>query len=668
MSNQNYSAKDIKVYKGLDHVRKRPAMYTEIDDPTHIGQEVIDNATDEILANFASQCDVTIHSDGSMSVTDNGRGIPVDMHPEEKVSAAEVIFTQMNSGGKFEKEGKDSAYQFSGGLHGVGVTVTNALSHKVEVTVKKDGKIHYLEFNEGTTNKEKGAKTAVQIVGECDPSETGTVVRFYPNAKYFDSPLFNVERLKRLLKGKAVLLANSVINFKVEESEDYKAFEETWSFVEGLKDYLTAQLDKTDHTSVYSDEMYITNEDDYANFNESEGIKWAVSFVRHGGNYRESYVNLVPTKSGGTHVAGFERGVFEAIKLFASRNALVPKGVELRRDDATSRMSYILSANVLDPAFKGQTKEQLHNKEIANLSELCIKANLDNWLQNNYEVGVEIAEIAVANAQARIKSEKTIVVRKTNSIVAPLPDKLSDCTSKNPMDREVFIVEGDSAGGSAKQGRCRITQAIMPLKGKPQNTWNKTLEDVLGSEEIADLSTVLGVKPHTLEDDPEEILKKLRYRLAIVLADADIDGHHITVLVTGVIVKHFPFLITHGHFAICQTPLYRVEAKKKGKLKGGKFYVQDDKEKDKLIKKLVNKGYDESKMSVSRFKGLGEMNPDQLSETALSPDTRTLIIPEMDADGIVELRKRLDPLLCKKRSDDRKEWIEREGDFEKFDY
>lgn len=669
-----YGADAIEVFEGIEHVRIRPAMYTQVDSPTHIAQEVIDNATDEILAKFASECNVTIHEDGSMTVTDNGRGIPVDIHRKKKIPAVEVIFTEMNSGGKFSKGDDKSAYDFSGGLHGVGVTVTNALSEYIEVTVKRGGKIHFIRFENGKAVKQPNEKSTVSIIGECPTEEKGTSVRFKPEGKYFDSPLFNVDRLRRLLKAKAVLLKDSVITLKVEGSEDYKSREETWSYSEGMKEYLVEQLEKSskhsdaEFTPVYADSMFIEDGEAYTNYSKGEGVSWALSFLNGASNIRESYVNLVPTRLGGTHVTGFEKGVFEAVKAFANRNALVPKGLELRREDVTSRLSFLVSANVLEPKFQGQTKEQLLNADFNGLAELCIKGNFDNWLQNNFEIGVQITEGAIQNAQERAKAEKKIVIRKTNSVTSPLPDKLSDCTSKDPMSREVFIVEGDSAGGSAKQARCKITQAIMPLKGKPTNAWDFNMDAVLGSEEIADISTVIGVRPHTLEDDPKEVLKGLRYKLMIVLADADIDGYHISTLVTGIIVKHFPHMITGGHFAICQTPLYRIEVRNKGKLKGGKFYVQDDKERDSLIKKLYAKGFDDSKISTSRFKGLGEMNPDQLSETALSPDTRTLIIPQLNVEEIRALRERLDPLLAKKRSDDRRRWIEREGDFDKFDY
>lgn len=668
MTQKDYGAKNIKVLKGLEHVRRRPGMYTTTEDPTHIAQEVIDNVSDEILGGYATKCNVTIHADGSMSVEDDGRGIPIDIHPTEGIPAVEVIFTEMNSGGKFDNSDEDSAYKFSGGLHGVGVTVTNALSHKIEVLVKKDGEVFKIVFIEGIAVKNPETGTSVAKIGTCPVEERGTTVTFIPDSKYFDSPLFNLDKLRRLMKGKAILLDGSVFSLEVEESDDYKQQKHYWTFQGGAKAYLEEQMSKFDHTEVDQNEHYIENNEDYANYNKGEGIKWALCFSKLGSTHKESYVNLVPTKLGGTHVTGFERGIYEAVKMFADRNALLPKGVEIRREDVTNRASYILSASILEPSFQGQTKERLNNKEFAGLSELCIKNNFDNWLQINFETGKEIAEIAIESAQERMKAERKVVIRKTNSITSPLPDKLSDCTSKNPMEKEVFIVEGDSAGGSAKQARCKVTQAIMPLKGKPINAWDMDEAKVLSSEEIADVSTVMGVRPHKKTDDPKETLKDLRYNRIIVLADADIDGYHICVLFTGIILKHFPHIITEGHFAICQTPLYKIEVKSKGKLKGGKHYVQDDSEKEKLIANLLKKGFDESKISVSRFKGLGEMNPDQLAETALSPDTRELIIPKISVDELDGVIAGMDNLLSKRRIEERKAWIAKDGDFDKFDF
>lgn len=652
----NYNASSISVLEGIDHVKRHPNMYTEIESPTHLAIEVISNSADEILAGFASSIQVELFDDGSIQITDDGRGIPVDIHPEKKKSAVELIFTTMNSGGKFENDNGESAYTFSGGLHGVGVTVTNALSSSVEVEVKRGGKVHQIRFENGLVSD------PIKVAGDCNPSEKGTRVRFKPDPQYFDTHEFDIERLKSLLHTKAIIIAGCTTSFK-SSNEDT-----TWFFKNGIAEYLESKIAQTEESfPIYTDSRHITEDEDYSAYNTGEGISWALSFTPSGSLFKKSFVNLIPTKQGGTHVTGFEKGVFTAIKSFATRNALLPKGVEIKRDDVTAHMHYLVSASVIRPKFEGQVKSKLNNREVNGLAELCAKNNCDNWLQNNYQDATRITEMVVSTAQKRLRSEKTEVVRKTNGVTAPLPDKLADCTNKSPSGRELFIVEGDSAGGSAKQARCKESQAIMPLKGKPKNAWDQEGIEVLTNVELADLSAVIGVKPHSLHDNPEEVLKGIRYHLINILADADVDGFHIAVLLTGIFIKHFPLILTHQHFAICQTPLYRVEAKKKGKLKGEKIYVQDDSERDDVIKKLVRKGYDQDKFVISRFKGLGEMNPEQLKETALDPDTRTLIKPELSVDDIPRLMEGLDLILNGKRSDDRKVWVTEEGDFNKFE-
>ncbi|CAH7376872.1 DNA topoisomerase 4 subunit B [Vibrio chagasii] len=705
----NYDASSIGVLKGLEPVRERPGMYTDPTTPNHIAHEVIDNASDEILGGYATKCDIKLHNDGSLSVSDNGRGIPVDIHPEHGMSAVEMVFTQLHSGGKFNKS-DSSAYAFSGGLHGVGVTVTNALSTKLEVEVKRNGKIHFIRFVNGEAEKK------VKKIGECEKHDTGTTVRFWPDPKYFTSVDFLTDKLKKLCLAKAILLGGSYFTFTVEakepqkiefvetSTEDLKAGSEheveavldnanykiematedaeldseselvnselkdevtNWHFENGMPDFMAQQLESSIHTPVYHDSHFWDNSE-HNTYNKGEGLEWSLSFIQHGKHFRESYVNLVVTRYGGTHVSGFEKGVFEAVKAFCAANALVPKGVELRREDVTSKLSYLLSSKCLDPMFKGQTKEELLTRHMSGLSEWSVKAKFESWLSKNFEVGTDIANLAIEAAQTRLKTEKKLVVRKTGTTTSPLPDKLSDCTSKIRKEIEVFIVEGDSAGGSAKMGRCRRTQAVMPLKGKPINAWDISSEDSLTNQELADLSIVLGVKPHTLEDNPSEVLEKLRYQRAIVLADADVDGHHIATLVTANVIKHFPHIITQGHFAIAQPPLFKVECRKFRKLKAQKHYVQDEPERDRMIDKLIGQGYPEDRISISRFKGLGEMNPDQLAETSLDKDTRVLVVPQIDQDGIVFLRQELNYLFAKKETKARREWISTEGDFEKF--
>ncbi len=652
----NYNASSIGVLEGIDHVKRNPNMYTEIESPTHLAIEVISNSADEVLAGFADEIDVKLNEDGSIQITDNGRGIPVDIHPVKGISAVELIFTTMNSGGKFENENGESAYTFSGGLHGVGVTVTNALSEYVHVQVKRDGKIHEIKFENGLVS------SPIAVIGDCEKNERGTSVLFKPSAKYFDTVEFDVERLKSLLHSKAIIIAGSTTKWTSPSEE------KLWFFKNGLAEYLTSKIKKTEEECpIYTDSRYIGADEDYTSYHTGEGLKWALSFSPIGPLFKKSFVNLIPTKDGGTHVTGFEKGIFSGIKSFATRNALLPKGVDIKRDDVVAHMHYLISASVVSPKFYGQTKSRLSNKEINGLGELCVKNSFDNWLQNNYQEATSITEMVIATAQKRLRSERTEIVRKTNSVTAPLPDKLADCTSKTPSNRELFIVEGDSAGGSAKQGRCKETQAIMPLRGKPKNAWGQTGVDVLTNAEIADLSAVIGVKPHSLDDSPEEVLKDIRYHSINILADADVDGYHIAVLLTGIFLKHFPLVLVAGHFAICQTPLYRVEAKKKGKLKGEKVYVQDEAERDDVVAKLVKKGYDKEKFVISRFKGLGEMNPDQLKETALDPDTRTLLRPELTKEDIPEVVQGLDLALNDKRSDDRKAWITEEADLNKFE-
>ncbi|MDK9793854.1 DNA topoisomerase IV subunit B [Vibrio sp. D431a] len=656
---QKYDASAVKVLKGLEHIQKRPGMYTDPIDPHHISCEVIDNASDEILGGFANNCFITLHRDGSLEVTDDGRGVPVDLHPDYKLPAIQILFLEMNSGGKFDNGG-ESAYGVSGGLHGVGVKATNALSRRLEVRVKRDGKVHYISFENGLLCEE------LNVIGECPENETGTTVRFWPDPVYFDSEDFPIDKLVTAVKAKAILLAGSTFRLTVKGKDDETEDKVTeWHYEDGITEYILNQLVGSVHTPVYVDKHYWETDDHEVN-KKGEGIEWGLSFVKAGKNFRSSHVNLVVTPDGGTHVAGFERGVFEAVKNFCNSNALMPKGVELRRQDVASNMSFLVSAKCVETKFRGQTKEELLSRHMVALSEFCVKAKMESWLSKNHSVGLDIANMSIENAQARMKEEKKDVVRKSGSATSPLPDKLSDCTSKVRSDIEVFIVEGDSAGGSAKMGRCRKTQAIMPLKGKPINAWDITSDNALTNQEIADLSVVLGVKPHTLTDDPKEVLSKLRYERCIVLADADVDGHHISTLVTANVLRHFPHLITQGHYCIAQPPLFSVEAKKQGKLKPQKHYVQDEVERDRKVIQLKKEGYSEEKIQINRFKGLGEMNPDQLAETALDPDSRTLIIPQVDNDGILYLIKELDFLFAKKETSARKSWISQNGNFENY--
>lgn len=656
---KDYGASAIKVLKGFEPVRRRPGMYTDTTDPNHLAAEVIDNASDEVLGGFASRIEVTLHRDNSVSVQDNGRGIPTDIHPEEKKPTVEVIFTVLHAGGKFNDD-KSGPYQFSGGLHGVGVTVTNALSTRLEVDVKRNGTVQSLVFDNGVAGK-------LQKTGKCLKKETGTFVRFWPDAQYFDSPKFNLDKLKQLCRAKAVLLAGSTVTLTIEnKNEEEEDQVIVWEYEETLTSYLQESIADKDHMDIYRDSFFY--EGDNSAFQDGEGVEWAIAFMRDGAGFRESYVNLVPTRSGGTHESGFLKGVHEAMKAFVSANNLLPKGVDITRDDVASNLSYLISARVLNPRFQGQTKEKLTNKEVMGMSEACVKSKMENWLHKHNELGREIAELVISSAQKRLRSAKAVKIRKIGSVTAPVPDKLSDCTGKNPEDNELFIVEGDSAGGSAKSGRDRTFQAIFPLKGKPTNTWDMDNRLVLSSQEIHDLALAIGVQPHSIDDDPDEVLKGLRYHKLLALTDADVDGYHIETLLTALFVRHFPHLITQGRYGISVTPLYKVQAK--GKIKGigqdPKFYVLDEQERDDAVNNLLKHGAKESAINVQRFKGLGEMNPSQLRETALDKDTRTIMMVQMSRDELLEMQASVDFMFNKKTAEARAEWISSDGDFGEF--
>ena len=620
-----YDAADIEVLSGLDPVRKRPGMYTDTSRPNHLAQEVIDNSVDEAIVGHAKKIEVIVHKDGSLSVQDDGRGMPVDIHPKEKVTGVELILTRLHAGGKFS----DKNYQFSGGLHGVGVSVVNALSSKLEVWVKRNGKRWHMGFRDGKR------VTKLEAQGEVGKANTGTLLRFWPDPKYFDSPKFSIPKLKHVLRAKAVLCPGLTVKFINEQTLE----KEEWHYVDGLKGYLIDSLEGAE---------YLPNEPFVGGVQQGrEAVDWAVVWLPGEGGeiFSESYVNLIPTVQGGTHVNGMRTGITDAVREFCEFRNLVPRGVKLAPEDICDRAAYVLSAKMADPQFSGQTKEKLSSRESAAFVGGVIKDALALWLNQHTEAGEQIAQLAIENAQARMKVAKQVVRKKVTAGPA-LPGKLADCTSSDPKQSELFLVEGDSAGGSAKQARDREFQAILPLRGKILNTWEVSPGEILASEEVHNISVALGVEPGSSK------LDGLRYHKVCILADADSDGKHIATLLCALFVRHFRPLVTAGHVFVAMPPLFRVDVGKQV------FYALDEDEKKQVLEKLV-KDKVKGKPTVMRFKGLGEMNPQQLRETTIAPDTRRLVQLTLEAKDQTD--KLMDMLLAKKRAGDRKDWLEKKG-------
>ena len=642
-----YSESSIRVLKGLEPVKQRPGMYTRTDNPLHIIQEVLDNAADEALAGYGKKINVTLHADGSVSIEDDGRGIPFGMHPEEKAPVVELVFTRLHAGGKFDK-GKGGAYSFSGGLHGVGVSVTNALSKRMEVTSYREAQVAHLVFSGGDVVEKLSLRK--QASGD---RKQGTTVRVWPDAKYFESSALPMNELVHLLRSKAVLMPGcnvTLVNEKTKETQQ-------WLYKGGLRDYLMQSINGELVIPMFEGEGFADSQHD--SFAEGEGAAWAVAFTEDGQPVRESYVNLIPTSAGGTHDSGLRDGLFTAVKSFIELHALLPKGVKLLPEDVFARASYVLSAKVLDPQFQGQIKERLNSRDAVRLVSSHVRPTLELWLNENVDYGKKLAELAIKAAQTRQKAGQKVEKRK-GSGVAVLPGKLTDCESKDTADNEVFLVEGDSAGGSAKMGRNKESQAILPLRGKVLNTWEVERDRLFANNEIHDISVAIGVDPHGPNDNPD--LSGLRYGKVCILSDADVDGSHIQVLLLTLFFRHFPKLIEAGHVYVARPPLFRVDAPARGKKPASNVYALDEGELHSILDKLRKDGVREGAWSISRFKGLGEMSAEQLWDTTLNPDTRRLMPVQLGALDFAQTEGLITQLMGKGEAAARRELMELHGD------
>jgi topoisomerase-4 subunit B len=623
-----YTAADIEVLSGLEPVKRRPGMYTDTSRPNHLVQEVVDNSVDEALAGHAHSIEVIVHADGSVSVTDDGRGMPVDIHPEEGIPGVELILTRLHAGGKFSNRN----YEFSGGLHGVGVSVVNALSIKVEVSIRRNGEIHRMDFRNGDRHQ------PLEVIGTIGRKNTGTTVRFWPDPKYFDSPKISLPKLKHVLRAKAVLCAGLNVRLQDEASgEDIN-----WHYEDGLRDYLRSMLGDAERLPV---EPYIG-----AQQRERSRVNFAIAWLPEGELTQESYVNLIPTAQGGTHVNGLRTGLTEALREFCEFRNLLPRGVKLAPEDVWDRLCFVLSLRMQEPQFSGQTKERLSSRDAAALVQAAAHDGFSLYLNQHVDIGEKIAQLAIERAALRLKAEKQIVRKKITQGPA-LPGKLADCASSDLSRTELFLVEGDSAGGSARQARDKDFQAILPLRGKILNTWEVESGSVLASQEVHDLAVAIGCDPGKHD------IAGLRYGKICILADADSDGLHIATLLSALFYRHFPALVREGHVFVAMPPLFRVDVGKQ------MFYCLDEAERDAVLERIEREKI-RGAVSVTRFKGLGEMNPTQLRESTINPDTRRLVQLTIDAieDGDVETSKLMDMLLSKKRAADRKNWLEEKGD------
>jgi topoisomerase IV subunit B len=648
-----YAEASIRVLKGLEPVKQRPGMYTRTESPLHVIQEVIDNAADEALAGFGKRIALTLHTDGSASVEDDGRGIPFGLHPQEGVPVVEIVFTRLHAGGKFDKGG-GGAYSFSGGLHGVGVSVTNALAQRLAVTVFREGQVATMAFSGGDVVEKQALRKAT-----AGDRRQGTTVRVWPDAKYFDSPELPRQELMHLLRSKAVLMPGVTVTLAHERTGEVR----TWLYQGGLRDYLMQSLPADPLIPLFEGQHY-AEAGDSENNAEGEGAAWCVAFTEEGQTLRESYVNLIPTVAGGTHEAGLKDGLFAAVKGFIEMHALQPKGVKLMPDDVFSRASFVLSAKVLDPQFQGQIKERLNSRDALRLVSGYTRPALELWLNQHVDQGRKLAELVIKQAQTRQRASQK-VEKKKGSGVAVLPGKLTDCESRDLALNEVFLVEGDSAGGSAKMGRNKETQAVLPLRGKVLNAWEVERDRLFANNEIHDIAVAVGIDPHGAQDEPD--FSGLRYGKVCILSDADVDGSHIQVLLLTLFFRHFPKLIERGHVYVAKPPLYRVDAPARGKKLAAKIYALDEGELEATLDKLRKEGARESSWTISRFKGLGEMSAEQLWETTLNPDTRRLLqvaYGALDHSGTVDA---LTKLMGKGEAAARRELMEIHGDAVEID-
>ncbi|WP_233848090.1 DNA topoisomerase IV subunit B [Paraburkholderia sp. HD33-4] len=648
--NAAYSEASIKVLKGLEPVKQRPGMYTRTENPLHIIQEVIDNASDEALGGYGRQITVTLHADHSVSVDDDGRGIPFGLHPDEGVPVVEIVFTRLHAGGKFDKAA-GGAYTFSGGLHGVGVSVTNALSTRLDVTVWRDGKVAELSFAHGDVAKPLEVRAATRA-----DKKSGTRVTAWADPKYFDSPNLPLGELQRLLRSKAVLLPGVEVTLVNEKTGE----QQSWKYEDGLRGYLLEGMNGSDLLiPLFEGERYAeSSRSSEETFAEGEGAAWVVAWSEEGPLMRESYVNLIPTPAGGTHESGLRDGLYQAVKSFVELHNLQPKGVKLLAEDVFARVSFVLSAKVLDPQFQGQIKERLNSRDAVKLVSSFARPALELWLNQHVEHGKKLADLVIKQAQARTRAGQKVEKRKSSG-VAVLPGKLTDCESTEIARNELFLVEGDSAGGSAKMGRDKEYQAILPLRGKVLNTWETERDRLFANNEVHDISVAIGVDPHNPDDKVD--LSNLRYGKICILSDADVDGSHIQVLLLTLFFKHFPQLIERGHVCVARPPLFRVDAPARGKKPAQKLYALDEGELEAILDKLRKDGVRDNQWSISRFKGLGEMSAEQLWDTTMNPDTRRLqpvALGELDYDATVA---RMTMLMGKGEAASRRSWLEEKG-------